>query len=146
MQEIASALQAEIKRQCNCNFTTLHITRETLSCASSSAAADSVTFRAQLFGTQTHSSSVLLGYLQSWIDSGDATLGVSHSTLSADPSCPLVIDSLDVPQCHQSSAGESETSRVLVIVLPTIIGFIVVAVLVSATLLTTVGIFRMWKR
>lgn len=144
VQDITRALQAKIKLLCDCNFTSLHITREVLSCSPSAAAVDWVSFRAQLFGTQSHSSAVLLEYLQGWIDSGNATLDVLNSRLSTDASCPLVIDSLDMPQCYQlqSSVEDRKRNGVLIIVLP-VAGFVVVVVSVLAILLTSVAIFRM---
>ena len=140
-QAVKLHLHLQIQDQCYCNFTTLHIARETLSCAVT--AEDRVTFRTQLFGTRTVNSSVLLGYVRDWVNQDGTTLAVLNSTLSLDTACPLVIDSLGGPQCHQSNAALT-SSIVIAIVFAVAIVF-AMAVFVPL-LITIVCIRRKQKR
>ena len=82
---------------CHCGLTESYISDEELSCRGNLQ--NQIVYRGRVRGSEQYSSSDLVDLMQSWVDTGHASLMVGISRLEADPTCPVFLDNINSPDC-----------------------------------------------
>ncbi len=127
-------IRAEVCRQvstlCQCEFAVQHISSGEFRCFTDS---EEVTYRAEIYGTTSTTSSEVLVYLEEWIHSREATIVVESVRLELDSSClPVGIGSLTDPECG-SGGSEPDDNGSDSTTLPALIGGVVTVVVLATT-------------
>ena len=96
---IEKALIEAVESRCECHFPKAHLFEATFSCTSSPNLA---TYRNTLIGTHNFNATQLIGFIQDWVTSGPR-INVKGLAVRLDKSCPVVIASLNDPECGKVS-------------------------------------------
>ena len=111
LQEIKQQAVSEIIAGCDrCDQSVISITAEVFRCFPGSESA--VTYRALLHESCQISSLELRQIIERWISSQKAIV-VQSLVLKADPSCPVVVEDVNDPECViQQDASDSHSSTI----------------------------------
>lgn len=129
-----------------CNFKTDHIAKARFQCNPDEV--DQVTFRAQLFAPgSTSNATIILGYIQDWLNSQRPTINVAGVDFTVDPSCNVQgATSFDEEFCGtQRATAGSSTGSAVGIGLGVAIGAIVVFAVMIIVLVFIVVFVRRTK-
>ena len=61
--------------------------------------ADTVTYRARISGTPSHSASDMASLIHTWVQSGVASIKVGASRFQLDPNCEASLENIHAPDC-----------------------------------------------
>ncbi len=82
---------------CGCSLTDQHISDEELSCRG--GLRTQIVYRGRVKGSDHYSADDLVGLLQSWANTGEASVMVGVSRLDIDPTCPIFMDNINAADC-----------------------------------------------
>jgi len=111
IDDIKSELMEEIMELCSCTF---GIVDETFSCLGSKGMFENtVVFKAAIVvqgpASITNGNEVVT-YINDWIRSSPPPLTVFQALLNVDPTCPVMLNSTDEPDCAGSTTSTDSTS------------------------------------
>ena len=93
-----SALVQELNRRCQmCGLTAVNIRDDEFSCRG--GLTNHIIYRAMIIGTNVYSPIALVSLLQSWVESGSASITVESQRLNLDEECSTPLDSLSDLDC-----------------------------------------------
>ncbi|XP_019853876.1 PREDICTED: hemicentin-1-like [Amphimedon queenslandica] len=156
-----SSLIDVINNTCQCNFESDYITDDRIIC--DETALSKITYRGRITTFKNISSNQLISIMQEWIDTAP-TVPYSLAVISFDSSCPVEIDSFDVPLCgtqlsitsittsisptSSSVPATSNTAQSSSIVAPVsaVVGVLLIAGLVLAIVIVLIVLVRKRKR
>ena len=92
---------------CNCVLTSAHISEGEFSLQNSGSenfmrareSAESINYRARIKGTSNYSASDLVALLQSWVQSGEASINIQSIHYNLDQSCETALDNIYALNC-----------------------------------------------
>ena len=108
--DIRRFLASILDSQCKCDVTALHISQGEFSCRS--GLTESVTYRARITGTPTRSASDMAALVQTWMQSGAASIKVGSFRLQLDPTCDSALDNIHALDCEVKSTPETTTDTI----------------------------------
>ena len=130
-------------------MTALHISQGEFSCRS--GLTESVTYRARITGTPTRSASDMAALVQTWVQSGAASIKVGSSRLQLDPTCDSALDNIHALDCGaepevttDSSDGSESVSSAQVVGI--MLGGIIAGILLTMLILLVAVIVIWWKK
>ena len=133
-------------------MTALHISQGEFSCRS--GLAESVTYRARITGTPTRSASDMAALIQTWVQSGAASIKVGSSRLQLDPTCDSALDNIHALDCGaapevttlvtDSSDGSESVSSAQVVGI--MLGGIIAGIFLTMLILLVAVIVIWWKK
>ena len=88
--------------RCRCGLTLAHISQAEFSCRKGDNE-KSINYRARIKGTSNRSTSDLVALLQSWVQSGEASVLVSSFRFNVDESCDPMLDNIHALGCGSKS-------------------------------------------
>ena len=94
MKYIASILNT----RCNCGLTLAHISQGEFSCQKSESD-KSINYRARIKGTSNRSAIDLVALLQSWVQSGAASINIQSVRYGVHPNCKTALDNIHALNC-----------------------------------------------
>ena len=110
LESVRNGLADELVHLCpTCGLTTANIKDDEFSCRG--GLTDYIVYRARIVGTDTYSAPGLVSLMQSWVDSGRASIMVQSSRLHLDPTCDASLDTLKAPDCESPGEESSTTTE-----------------------------------
>ena len=125
---------------CHCTFTSQYITEGFFSCDSKEIT--HVIYRAKISSTSYTDSETLIGFIQSRVSSGTASLTLDQLQLYLDPSCVVLINSFSDPLCsfepptikgteRIQAAGSINTYIIIILVVVALAMILLVAIIIA---------------
>ena len=126
-----------VEKLCDCGFTSDRVTDEVFQCFPASPQA--VTYRATLHGTAAFDTAQLISHIEQWIDTGrGATVTTQQVLLRVDGSCTVAVSSLVDEECQERNAESVSDSFGRIVVIGSLSGGIVGAIIVTAIFVTLI--------
>ena len=97
-----------LNSRCRCGLSLAHISQAEFSCRKTEKQ-ESINYRARIKGTSNRSASDLVALLQSWVQSGEASVLVSSSRFHVDKSCDAKLDNIRGLDCGSKSTTNQGT-------------------------------------
>ena len=97
LAELQQSLASTVTSQCMCGVTPSHISEGEFSCRGRSN--KTINYRARIKGTSSRSASDLVALIQSWVQSGQASVRVGSSRFHVDASCDAALDNIHALDC-----------------------------------------------
>ena len=101
-KDIREAVAKAVSNKCNCDFSPSFIRPGRLSCRST---INQVVYRSTVIGTNNNNSSMIVGFIEEWVQSSTPAIMVDSFILDVDPSCNVHISSLLEPECSSPNAA-----------------------------------------
>ena len=93
-----------VQRHCKCHFLPSNLLDDSFSCEESH---DILTYRGTLLGTHNFNGSQIVKFIQDWASGGPRIkIGYHTEYVRVDDSCPVVISSLDGPDCGYTPSSQ----------------------------------------
>ncbi|XP_065918563.1 hemicentin-1-like isoform X2 [Dysidea avara] len=141
IDDIKSELMEEIMELCSCAF---GIVDEHFSCLGSSGTfANTVVFRAAITvqgPASIANANDVVSYINDWIQSSPPPLTIFQALLNVDPTCPVMLNSTDEPDCVRRSPNGGSTSSDISSTTITIGGAGIAGIIILLLLLIIVGL------
>lgn len=122
-----------IRSECECSFPNINIYRPIFKCFANSP--NHVTFRAYIIPFSDFTVDYTVDIVEEWVKS-QTSVTILGEALRIGNKCPVVISTLDDPECSQDAAS-TLTSSSLIIIIGSISAIVVVVVLVIILILVS---------